>query len=224
MLSFCGHFGRCGVHSCTWTSIVPSRALGRPRAGSGSQSGSGRVHLYRESCPKPVRSCAPACDRSAALPVVVESFGMLEHERRPRFRRRGARGAAFGVDLSEHRARSLGAGVLAGTRACDRLRARPRGRGGRRRAASPADRAFLLAELADVLELDVLPWPREQRRPRRAASRTRTRGVSPAAGSRGRSRTRRRLRPAVPADVRGDRPDGRDRRHAALRREWARTG
>ena len=66
--------------------------------------------------------------------------------------------AAFGVDLSDHRARALGAGALAGAELAIGFEpahvaaAVPTG-------GVTAERAFLLAELADVLELDVLPWP-----------------------------------------------------------------
>ena len=67
--------------------------------------------------------------------------------------------SAFGIDLSDHRARALGAGELAGTELAIGFEpahvAAAVSTGG-----VSVDRAFLLAELADVLELDVLPWPR----------------------------------------------------------------
>ena len=65
---------------------------------------------------------------------------------------------AFGIDLSEHRARTLRAGDLAGAQLAIGFEpahvAVAIATGG-----ITSDRAFLLAELADVVELDVLPWP-----------------------------------------------------------------
>ena len=153
------------------------------------------------------------------LPVVVESFGVLEQGGAPALPGAVRAAAAFGIDLSDHRARALGLRRARGARSSRSASSRPTWRRRSRRAASRAERAFLLAELADVLEVDVLPWPADSddsRAPRRARERATVRRRAAAEVGRG---SRRRLGPAVPADVRGDRPDGRDHRHAALRRE-----
>ena len=95
---------------------------------------------------------------AGTLPVVVESYGMLEQGGAPALP--GAVRAAwpFGIDLSEHRARALQAGELASAQLAIGFEsahvATAVATGG-----IPPERAFLLAELADVVELDVLPWP-----------------------------------------------------------------
>jgi protein-tyrosine-phosphatase len=64
----------------------------------------------------------------------------------------------FGIDLSEHRARALRPGDLDGAQLAIGFEsahvAAAVGVGG-----IAAERAFLLSELAGVVELDVLPWP-----------------------------------------------------------------
>ena len=92
------------------------------------------------------------------LAVDVSSFGILEQRGAPALPSAVRAASAFGIDLSGHRARALGAGELAGTDLAIGFEpehvAAAVSTGG-----VPVDRAFLLAELADVLELDVLPWP-----------------------------------------------------------------
>jgi protein-tyrosine-phosphatase len=92
------------------------------------------------------------------LRVDVESFGVVEQGGAPALSGAVRAASAFGVDLSDHRARSLGAGELAGTELAIGFEpvhvATAVSTGG-----VTAERAFLLGELADVLELDVLPWP-----------------------------------------------------------------
>lgn len=88
----------------------------------------------------------------------VRSFGVLEQGAAPALPSAVRAASAFGIDLSDHRAQALGAGELAGTDLAvgfesDHVAAAVTTGG------VSIDRAFLLAELADVLELDVLPWP-----------------------------------------------------------------
>jgi protein-tyrosine phosphatase len=91
-------------------------------------------------------------------PVVVESYGMLEQGGAPTLE--GAVRAAwgFGIDLSGHRARALQPGDLEGAQLAIGFEpahvAAAVATGG-----IGTDRAFLLGELADVVEVDVLPWP-----------------------------------------------------------------
>jgi protein-tyrosine-phosphatase len=90
--------------------------------------------------------------------VDVRSFGTLEQWGAPALPSAVRAASAFGIDLSDHRARALGAGELEGTQLAVGFEpahvAAAVSTGG-----VSADRAFLLAELADVLEVDVLPWP-----------------------------------------------------------------
>jgi protein-tyrosine phosphatase len=94
----------------------------------------------------------------AGLPVVVESYGMLEQGGAPALPGAVRTASTFGIDLSEHRARALRAGDLVGAQLAIGFEpahiAAAVATGG-----VSADRAFLLGELADVVELDVLPWP-----------------------------------------------------------------
>ena len=91
-------------------------------------------------------------------PIVVESFGMLEQRGAPALEGAVRAARAFAIDLSEHRARALHPGDLEEAQLAVGFEpahvASAVGIGG-----VPAERAFLLSELADVLELDVLPWP-----------------------------------------------------------------
>jgi protein-tyrosine-phosphatase len=90
--------------------------------------------------------------------VVVESFGVLEQGGAPALTAAVRAARSFGIDLSEHRARALH------PRDLERVQlvlgfeshhvAAAVGIGG-----VPTDRAFLISELADVVEFDVLPWP-----------------------------------------------------------------
>jgi protein-tyrosine-phosphatase len=66
--------------------------------------------------------------------------------------------AVFGIDLSQHRARALRAGDLGGAQLAIGFEPAHVAAAVETGGVS-ADRAFLLAELADVVELDVLPWP-----------------------------------------------------------------
>jgi protein-tyrosine-phosphatase len=92
------------------------------------------------------------------LPVAVESYGMLEQGGAPALPGAVRAASGFRVDLSEHRARALRPGDLAGAQLAIGFEpihvAAAVATGG-----IPSERAFLLAELADVVELDVLPWP-----------------------------------------------------------------
>ena len=93
-----------------------------------------------------------------ALPVVVESFGILEQGGASALPGAVRAAEAFGIDLSEHHARALRAGDLRDAQLAIGFEpahvAAAVTTGG-----VAAERAFLLAELADVVELDVLPWP-----------------------------------------------------------------
>jgi protein-tyrosine-phosphatase len=90
--------------------------------------------------------------------VAVESYGMLEQGAAPALPGAVRAAGAFGIDLSEHRARVLqarslvGAALVIGFEPAHVAAAVSTG-------GISSDRAFLLSELADVLELDVLPWP-----------------------------------------------------------------
>jgi protein-tyrosine phosphatase len=90
--------------------------------------------------------------------VEVDSFGVLEQGGAPALPGAVRAAAAFGIDLSDHRARSLGPGELMGADLAIGFE-RAHVAAAVSTGGVSADRAFLLAELADVLELDVLPWP-----------------------------------------------------------------
>jgi len=96
--------------------------------------------------------------RIGALPILVESFGMIEQGGAPALPGAVRAALAFGIDLSGHRAQVLHAGELEGAQLAVGFEpahvASAVATGG-----VSADRVFLLAELADVVELDVLPWP-----------------------------------------------------------------
>ncbi len=83
---------------------------------------------------------------------------MLEQDGAPALPGAVHAAASFGIDLSQHRARALEPGELEGAQLAIGFEpihvAAAVGTGG-----IPAERVFLLAELADVLEVDVLPWP-----------------------------------------------------------------
>jgi protein-tyrosine-phosphatase len=89
---------------------------------------------------------------------VVDSFGVLEQGGAPALTGAVRAGLEFGIDLSDHRARSLQAGELEeaalaiGFEPVHVAAAVTTG-------GASAERVFLLTELADVLEVDVLPWP-----------------------------------------------------------------
>jgi protein-tyrosine-phosphatase len=90
--------------------------------------------------------------------VAVESYGMLEQGGAPALAGAVRAASAFGIDLSEHRARGLRPGDLTGAQLAIGFEpvhvAAAVATGG-----ISSERAFLLGELADVVELDVLPWP-----------------------------------------------------------------
>ena len=65
---------------------------------------------------------------------------------------------AFGIDLSEHRARVVEAGDLVSAQLVVGFEPAHLASAVETGGAAP-ERAFLLSELADVLEVDVLPWP-----------------------------------------------------------------
>jgi protein-tyrosine-phosphatase len=97
-------------------------------------------------------------EKLGELPVLVESFGMLEQGGAPALEGAVRTARTFGIDLSEHRARALHAGDLEGAQLAVGFEpahvAAAVGVGG----IAPG-RAFLLSELAGVVEIDVLPWP-----------------------------------------------------------------
>ena len=92
------------------------------------------------------------------LRIVIESFGVLEQGGAPALTGAVRAARSFGIDLSEHRARALHRGDLEGVQLV--LGFEPH-----HVAAAVAiggvstDSAFLISELADVVEFDVLPWP-----------------------------------------------------------------
>ena len=94
----------------------------------------------------------------SSQPIVVDSFGILEQGAAPALPGAVRAAAGFGIDLSDHQARALHAGDLEssdlaiGFEAAHVAAAVQTGR-------IAAERVFLLVELADVLEVDVLPWP-----------------------------------------------------------------
>ena len=94
----------------------------------------------------------------SSQPIVVDSFGILAQGEAPALPGAIRAAAAFGIDLSHHQARTLRAGDLASSDLAIGFElshvAAAVETGG-----IPAERAFLLVELADVLEVDVLPWP-----------------------------------------------------------------
>jgi low molecular weight protein-tyrosine phosphatase len=91
-------------------------------------------------------------------PIVVDSFGVLEQGEAPALPGAVRAALEFGIDLSGHHARALHPGDLVtsdlaiGFEPVHVAAAVETG-------GIPAERAFLLVELADVLEVDVLPWP-----------------------------------------------------------------
>ena len=152
------------------------------------------------------------------LPVVVESFGVLDQGGAPALPGAVRAAAEFGVDLSMHRASVLYGGELEAVELAVGFEPAHVAGAVATGGVSP-ERAFLLTELAQVLEIrraSLAGGQRRSREPRCPRQRAPLRRWT--TPSRGR-RPRRRLRPAVSADVRDDRPDGRDHRHAALRRE-----
>jgi protein-tyrosine-phosphatase len=91
------------------------------------------------------------------LPVMVESFGVLDQGGAAALPGAVRAAAEFGIDLSAHRARVLEPGVLRGVELA--VGFEPAHVAGAVAAGVSPDHAFLLTELAQVLELDVLPWP-----------------------------------------------------------------
>ena len=91
-------------------------------------------------------------------PIVVDSFGILDQAQAAALPGAVRAASGFGIDLSRHRARTLGSDDLASSDLAIGFEpshvAAAVETGG-----VPAERSFLLAELADVLEVDVLPWP-----------------------------------------------------------------
>ena len=92
------------------------------------------------------------------VPVEIDSCGVLEQGGAPALPGAVHAASAFGIDLVDHRARTLGFRALEGYELAIGFEpvhvASAVTTGG-----IPAERAFLLAELGDVLEFDVLPWP-----------------------------------------------------------------
>jgi protein-tyrosine phosphatase len=90
--------------------------------------------------------------------IVVDSFGVIEQGGAPALPGAVRTAVKFGIDLSGHRARALHRGDLTSSDLAIGFEpahvAAAVETGG-----VPAGRAFLLLELADVLEVDVLPWP-----------------------------------------------------------------
>jgi len=94
----------------------------------------------------------------SSQPIVVDSFGLLEQAEAPALPGAVRAAAGFGIELSQHRARTLHAGELAGSELAIGFEP-AHVLGAVQTGGIPAERAFLLVELADVLEVDVLPWP-----------------------------------------------------------------
>jgi protein-tyrosine-phosphatase len=91
------------------------------------------------------------------LPVLVDSFGVLDQGGAPALPGAVRTAAEFGIDLSAHRARVLEPGALVGVELA--IGFEPAHVAGAVAAGASPEHAFLLTELAQVLELDVLPWP-----------------------------------------------------------------
>jgi len=94
----------------------------------------------------------------SSQPIVVDSFGILEQEEAPALPGAIRAAAGFGIDLSRHHARTLHPGDLAGSELAVGFEP-AHVVGAVQTGGIAAERAFLLVELADVLEVDVLPWP-----------------------------------------------------------------
>jgi protein-tyrosine phosphatase len=90
--------------------------------------------------------------------IVVDSFGLLEQAEAPALPGAVRAAAGFGIDLSRHQARTLHSGELAGSALAVGFEP-AHVVGAVQTGGIPAERTFLLVELADVLEVDVLPWP-----------------------------------------------------------------
>ena len=91
-------------------------------------------------------------------PIIVDSFGIFEQGDAPALPGAVRAAMRFGIDLSGHQARALSAGDLASSDLAIGFEA-PHVSAAVETGGIPAERAFLLVELADVLEVDVLPWP-----------------------------------------------------------------
>jgi protein-tyrosine-phosphatase len=91
-------------------------------------------------------------------PIVVDSFGMLEQAAAPALPGAVRAASGFGIDLSRHHARALHSDDLASTDLAIGFES-SHVAAAVETGGVPAERSFLLAELADVLEVDVLPWP-----------------------------------------------------------------
>jgi protein-tyrosine-phosphatase len=91
-------------------------------------------------------------------PIVVDSFGVLEQAEAPALPGAVRAALEFGVDLSRHRAHALHRGALVSSDLAIGFES-PHVAAAVEIGGIPAGRAFLLLELADVLEVDVLPWP-----------------------------------------------------------------
>jgi protein-tyrosine-phosphatase len=96
----------------------------------------------------------------SSQPIVVDSFGILEQAGAPALPGAARAAEGFGIDLSRHRARTLHAGDLASSDLAIGFEL-PHVVAAVQTGGIRPDRAFLLVELADVLEVDVLPWPDE---------------------------------------------------------------
>ena len=175
--------------------------------------GSGRRSSVRRIVPE-ARSRRRFLRRAARTTCPSSSSRSACWNREARLRFRGAvrAAAAFGIDLSEHRARALGLGDARGRRARGRVRAGPRRVSGRDRRRAVRSARFSSPSSRTFSSSTCCPGRRGQRRPReprRAREREAVRRRTASEVGRGPGR---RLGPAVPADVRGDRPDGRDHR------------
>jgi protein-tyrosine-phosphatase len=91
-------------------------------------------------------------------PIVVDSFGVLEQGEAPALPGAVRVATRFGIDLSGHHARALRSGDLASSDLAIGFEAHHVS-AAVEMGGILAERAFLLTELADVLEVDVLPWP-----------------------------------------------------------------
>jgi protein-tyrosine-phosphatase len=94
----------------------------------------------------------------SSQPIVVDSFGLLEQADAPALPGAVRAASGFGIDLSRHHARALHPDDLAGSDLAIGFEA-SHVAAAVETGGVPVERSFLLAELADVLEVDVLPWP-----------------------------------------------------------------
>jgi protein-tyrosine-phosphatase len=97
-------------------------------------------------------------ERLGTLPIEVESFGVLEQGGAPALPAAVRAAWPFGIDLTPHRAHVLRPDVLETFELVIGFEPMHVASSIEVGGAMPSS-SFLLGELADVLEFDVLPWP-----------------------------------------------------------------